>query len=183
MPLPDTMHTFTYYLTQIAAMKPAYVQLVRYLPIMDVPVKPDVKQMEDNRPDRVFKRGIPHDVLAVYAGIIKPPPSSLEQHSEAAIRGPAMPSPEYDAKNPSPTRVFVNGGLSPDEAETLLADGVVDAAVFGTLWISNPDLQKRVEKGWPVNDKLDVKTFYAPGPNGDQRVGYTTYPEAEEAKL
>lgn len=32
MPLPETIPTFTYYITQIAAMKLAYVQLVRFVP-------------------------------------------------------------------------------------------------------------------------------------------------------
>jgi hypothetical protein len=182
MPLPDTMMTYAHYLAQISAMKPAYVQLVRYVPLMDVPVEPDVKQIEDSHPDRPYKRGTPHDVLAVYGGIIKPPLSSLEQHREELIRGLAMPKPEFDAKNPSPTRLFVNGGLAPEEAEDLLAKGFIDAAVFGTLWISNPDLQKRIEKGLPINTQPDVKTFYAV-PGDDPRVGYTTYPEAEDAKL
>ena len=68
MPIPDTMHTFTHYLTQVSAMKLAYVQLVRYLPIMDipVPVPPSARQMEDGRQ---YKRGVPHDVLAVYAAV------------------------------------------------------------------------------------------------------------------
>lgn len=184
MPLPDTITTFTYYLTQISAMKPAYVQLVRYLPMMDVPipVRPDIKQVEDNRPERQYKRGTPHDVLAVYGGIIKPPPATLEEHAEAQIRGPAMPTREFDARNPTPTRLLLNGGLSPEEAETLLAQGVVDGVVFGTAWISNPDLQKRIEAGLPLNMQLDVKTFYA-GHGDNIRAGYTNYPEAEASKL
>ncbi|EKM51954.1 uncharacterized protein PHACADRAFT_165282 [Phanerochaete carnosa HHB-10118-sp] len=184
MPLPDTIQTFTHYLTQISAMKIAHVQLVRYVPIMDpvVPVRPDIKQMEDNCPDAECRRGTPHNVLAVYGGIIKPPAASLKEHSERLIRGPAMPAPDLDHKNPTPTRLFVNGGLSPDEAKSLLDEGVVDGVVFGTLWISNPDLQKRIERGLPVNTQPDVKTFYL-GHGDDIRAGYTTYPEAEGYRL
>lgn len=169
MPLPDTIMTFTYYITQLASMKPAYVQLLRYVPFLDAPV--------ESSSDKVFKRGVPHDVLAVYAGLIKPPPSALEEHTEAHIRGPAMPKPEYDSKNPSPTRVFINGGLNLDEAEKLISDGVVDAAVFGCLWLANPDLQKRVEKRVPLNGNLDFRTFYDTVDN-DPRTGYSDYPEA-----
>ncbi|KIP12894.1 hypothetical protein PHLGIDRAFT_61447, partial [Phlebiopsis gigantea 11061_1 CR5-6] len=139
MPLPDTIMTFTYYITQLASMKPAYVQLLRYVPFLDAPV--------ESSSDKVFKRGVPHDVLA------------------------------YDSKNPSPTRVFINGGLNLDEAEKLISDGVVDAAVFGCLWLANPDLQKRVEKRVPLNGNLDFRTFYDTVDN-DPRTGYSDYPEA-----
>lgn len=184
MPLPDTIMTFSYFLTQVSAMKPAYVQLVRYISIMDVPLlaDPSVKQAEDTHPTQELKRGTPHDVLAVYGGIIKPLPFALKEHAEEQIRGPAMPAAELDKLNPTPTRLFVNGGLQPDEAEELVAAEVVDAAVFGTLWIGTPDLEYRIEKGIPVNMQPDVKTFYG-APGDDQRVGYTTFPFAEEAKL
>ncbi|KIP04658.1 hypothetical protein PHLGIDRAFT_25477 [Phlebiopsis gigantea 11061_1 CR5-6] len=177
MPLPDTIATFNYYLTQIGAMKPAYVQVVRYVPVMDmqVAIKPSDRQVDCDKPNF---RGIPHDVVAVYGALIKPPPSSLERHSEAHIRGPAFPKPEFDKLNPTPTRLFVNGGLTPQEAEEYIKQGLVDAAVFGVLWIANPDLQKRFEKGLSVNTKPDPTTFYS-GVDGDVSVGYTTYPEAE----
>lgn len=171
MALPDTISTFTYYLTQIAAMKLAYIQLARYSPMLDVPVRPTAGQ------DKTYKRGIPHDVLAVYGAFIKPSPSALEEHTEELLRGPAMPAPEFDGKNPTPTRLFLNGGLTGEEAEKLLGEGLIDAAVFGMLWIGNPDLQKRFEKGVPVNMALDYSTLQS-GVDGDMRVGYTTYPAA-----
>ena len=160
-------------------MKVAYVQLVRYLPFMDVsfPVKPNVKQMEDGRPNE-YKRGIPHDVLAVYASIIKPTPEALQDRCEADLRGPAMPEAEFDSRNPTPTRVFINGGLTPEEANTLLDKGVVDAVVFGSPWIGNPDLQKRIEQGVALNRNLDFMTFYGPPEGKDTGVGYTDYPAA-----
>lgn len=168
MPLPDTIMTYTYYITQIAAMKPAYVQLLRYVPFLDTPVQTTT--------DKVLKRGVPHDVLAIYAGLIKPSPASLQEHTEGHIRGSAMPRPEYDSKNPSPTRVFINGGLNAGEAETLIESGLADAAVFGCMWLGNPDLQTRFEKGAPVNTNLDFRTFYDIVEN-DPRVGYSDYPE------
>ncbi|SCU84540.1 LAFA_0D10528g1_1 [Lachancea sp. 'fantastica'] len=46
---------------------------------------------------------------------------------------------------------------------------------YGRLFISNPDLVTRLEKGLPLNS-YDRATFYAPGPEG-----YVDYPEYEEA--
>lgn len=179
MPLPDTISTFTYYLTQVASMKPAYIQLQRFVEILDVPAKPTAKQLDQKARDKPWLRAIPHDVIAVYGAFIKPPTSALVDHMEELIRGPAMPKPEFDSKNPTPTRLLVNGGLTGEQAEELLGQGVIDAAVFGQLWIGNPDLQKRFEKGVPVNTALDYSTLYG-GVDGDIGVGYTTYPTATE---
>lgn len=174
MPIPDTIATFTYYLTQISAMKPAYIQIMRYTPMMDAPIS----QGEH----KTLKRGTPHDVLAVYGPIIKPPPSAIQEHSEEALRGPAMPKPPFASQNPSPTRLFLNVGLMPREADQLIEEEKIDGAVFGQLWIGNPDLQKRLEKGMDVggkgvNQNLDFKTFYGV-PGVDPRKGYTDYPTA-----
>lgn len=174
MPFPDTVATFTHYFTQISAMKPAYVQLVRYVPMMDAPLVQDEH--------KTIKRGTPHDVLAVYGPIFKPPPSALQEHTEEALRGPAMPKPSFDAKNPTPTRLFLNGGLMPTEADRLIEEEKIDGAVFGQLWIGNPDLQKRLEMGMDVggkgvNQELDPKTFYGV-PGVDPRKGYADYPAA-----
>ncbi|KAJ3556668.1 hypothetical protein NM688_g1897 [Phlebia brevispora] len=77
---------------------------------------------------------------------------------------------------------FLNGGLTPSEADKLIEEGKIDAAVFGTLWIANPDLQKRIEKGMDIGGKgisldLDPTTFYGV-PGIDPRKGYTDYPAA-----
>ena len=174
MPLPDTIATFSYYISQICAMKPAYVQLVRYVPMMD-PAIPST-----SNESKSYKRGTPHDVLAVYGPIIKPPAAVLQEYSEAAYRGPAMPKASYDSRNPSPTRLFVNGGLTPSEADKLVEEEKIDAAVFGALWIGNPDLEKRLEKGMDVghgiNTNVDPKTFYNWPADGNPGNGYTDYP-------
>lgn len=165
MPLPDTIQTYTYYVTELAKMKLAYIQLVRYVPALDEVIPPST-----------HKRGIPHDVLAVYASLIKP--AYTENHLEASIRGSAMPTPDFDARNPTPTRVFVNGGLNPEEAGSLIEKGTVDAAVFGMSWICNPDLQARVEKGVELTAFPDFTTLYGPPAGKEVSVGYTDYPAA-----
>lgn len=161
MPLPGTIQTYVYFITELSKMKLAYIQFVRYIDLLD-----------ETYPPYTHKRGIPHDVLAVYASLIKP------VNAEKDIRGPAMPSPEFDALNPTPTRVFLNGGLTPEEASSLIGKGVIDAAVFGRPWIANPDLQSRVEKGVEINASLDSATLYGPPAGKEIGAGYTDYPTA-----
>ena len=175
MPYSDTVTTFTHYITQLSAMKLAYIQLVRYSAVMDAP-------LPGSTDGKVLKRGVPHDVLAVYGPIVKPPAETLKDHSEKLFRGPALPTREYDSKNPTPTRLLLNCGLEPGEADKLIEEGKIDAAVFGTLWITNPDLQKRFEKGMDVggkgiNQNFDPKTFYGV-PGVDPKKGYTDWPTA-----
>lgn len=49
------------------------------------------------------------------------------------------------------TRLVVAGGYKPAEAEALLNRGAADAVAFGRLFISNPDLPKRIELEAPLN--------------------------------
>jgi 2,4-dienoyl-CoA reductase-like NADH-dependent reductase (Old Yellow Enzyme family) len=77
--------------------------------------------------------------------------------------------------------LLLNGGLTPEEANELIAAKEIDAAVFGTLWIGHPDLAKRIGHDLPLDAKLDFTTFYGPGPEApyeQQKKGYTDYPTA-----
>ncbi len=64
---------------------------------------------------------------------------------------------------------LVGGGLSQDGAEKLLQEGSADAAVFGGLYLANPDLLERFRQGAALNAP-DRNTFYSPGAEG-----YTDY--------
>ncbi|KIJ70381.1 hypothetical protein HYDPIDRAFT_172213 [Hydnomerulius pinastri MD-312] len=78
--------------------------------------------------------------------------------------------------------LFLNAGLSPEEAEELIAKNKIDAAIFGTLWIGHPDVAKRLEHDISLDNKLDPATFYGHGPQvpyEDQKKGYTDYPAAQ----
>lgn len=55
----------------------------------------------------------------------------------------------------------------------LVEDGTADLLSFGTLFLANPDLPRRLAAGGPFNDP-DRSTFYG----GDTR-GYTDYPALE----
>jgi 2,4-dienoyl-CoA reductase-like NADH-dependent reductase (Old Yellow Enzyme family) len=71
--------------------------------------------------------------------------------------------------------VFIaNQELTRDAAEALLAAGDADAASWGKLFISNPDLPRRFEQNAPLNP-FNMDTFYHPGPEG-----YVDYPALEQ---
>jgi N-ethylmaleimide reductase len=65
---------------------------------------------------------------------------------------------------------FAGNGLTRASGEALIRDGKADAAVFGKLFIANPDLPERFRRDAALNEP-DPDTFYSPGPEG-----YTDYP-------
>ena len=68
---------------------------------------------------------------------------------------------------------FAGGGLDQAKAEALIASGKADAAVFGGLFLANPDLPERFRRGVPLNTP-DQATFYTGGAKG-----YIDYPALE----
>jgi len=78
------------------------------------------------------------------------------------------------------TKVVVNSGVTPEEGAGLVAEGKADAVSFGLLYISHPDLVKRVKHGKPLDNPVQFGHLYGGqnGGNGDTGVGYTDYPEA-----
>jgi len=65
---------------------------------------------------------------------------------------------------------FAGGGLNREAAAQLIASGGADAAVFGELFLANPDLPERFARRADLN-RIDRETVYAPGPTG-----YIDYP-------
>ncbi|OYZ20500.1 MAG: alkene reductase [Bdellovibrio sp. 28-41-41] len=65
--------------------------------------------------------------------------------------------------------MIANQGLSPEQAERLLKDGVADAVSWGKYFISNPDLPEKIRKGTALT-AFEPQTFYSEGPKG-----YTDY--------
>ncbi len=87
-----------------------------------------------------------------------------------AMGQPALPQILADVKPHYNGSVIVNGGLSPEDAAALVANGSADAVAFGRLYIANPDLPARIKAG------SDLNAFeYATAYGGDAR-GYTDYP-------
>ena len=66
--------------------------------------------------------------------------------------------------------LLLGGGLDRDRAASLIAQRAADAAVFGSLYLANPDLLQRFAAGAPLNAP-DRETFYSDGPRG-----YVDYP-------
>ncbi len=65
---------------------------------------------------------------------------------------------------------LIGSGLNKDSAESLIAAGKADAAVFGGAFLANPDLPERFRTGAELNVP-NKDTFYAPGAEG-----YIDYP-------
>lgn len=65
---------------------------------------------------------------------------------------------------------LMGSGLTKDSAEQVLAQDKADGVVFGTLFIANPDLPKRLQQNAALNE-ADKNTFYVGGEKG-----YIDYP-------
>jgi N-ethylmaleimide reductase len=61
------------------------------------------------------------------------------------------------------------GGFTGETAEAAVADGHADAIAFGRIFISNPDLPRRLREGFPLTP-YNRATFYGGG-----ETGYTDY--------
>ena len=66
------------------------------------------------------------------------------------------------------------GGFSGEAAEAAVAQGHADAVAFGRIFISNPDLPRRLRHGYPLTP-YNRATFY-----GGEEKGYTDYPVYDE---
>lgn len=54
--------------------------------------------------------------------------------------------------------ILANVGLTKEMAEGLLRSGAADGAVFGRLYMSNPDLVERFAKNWPLEEPAPYDT-------------------------
>ena len=66
------------------------------------------------------------------------------------------------------------GGFTGAAADAAIAAGHADAIAFGRIFISNPDLPRRLQRGFPLTP-YNRATFY-----GGDVAGYTDYPEHDE---
>lgn len=66
------------------------------------------------------------------------------------------------------------GGFTGEAAEAAIAQGHADAIAFGRIFISNPDLPRRLREGFPITP-YNRATFY-----GGDVAGYTDYPAYDE---
>jgi len=66
------------------------------------------------------------------------------------------------------------GGFTGETAEAAIAAGHADAIAFGRIFISNPDLPRRLKHGFPLTP-YNRATFY-----GGEEAGYTDYSAYDE---
>lgn len=66
------------------------------------------------------------------------------------------------------------GGFTGETANAAIAEGHADAIAFGRIFISNPDLPRRLRHGLPITP-YNRATFY-----GGEEKGYTDYPVYDE---
>lgn len=66
------------------------------------------------------------------------------------------------------------GGFTGEAADAAVTDGHADAIAFGRIFISNPDLPRRLARGYPLTP-YNRATFYS-----GEEAGYTDYPEHNE---
>jgi N-ethylmaleimide reductase len=64
-----------------------------------------------------------------------------------------------------------NGGITPDAAQQLVRDGILDMVAFGRQFIANPDLPERIRLGGPFNEVRSAGWY------GGEEEGYTDYPK------
>jgi N-ethylmaleimide reductase len=62
------------------------------------------------------------------------------------------------------------GGFTGETADAAISAGHADAIAFGRIFISNPDLPRRLQLGFPLTP-YNRATFY-----GGEEIGYTDYP-------
>lgn len=70
---------------------------------------------------------------------------------------------------------ILNGGITREVGDQLIADGAADAVAFGVPYIANPDLVERFRRNAPLA-QADRATFYG----GDEK-GYLDYPALNAA--
>ncbi|KAF7294732.1 Oxidored-FMN domain-containing protein [Mycena indigotica] len=75
------------------------------------------------------------------------------------------------------TPLFVNAGVTPEEAEELVSNGTAAGVFFGLPMVTHPDVGNRIRQGKPLDNAPDFVHLY--GAEGvDPAIGYVDYPAA-----
>ncbi|KAJ7080566.1 flavoprotein NADH-dependent oxidoreductase [Mycena crocata] len=75
------------------------------------------------------------------------------------------------------TPIFLNGNVTPAEAEELVGSGKIAGVFFGMNWVTHPDVGKRIQAGKALDNVPDFATLYG-APGVDAALGYVDYKEA-----
>ncbi|KAJ7168407.1 flavoprotein NADH-dependent oxidoreductase [Mycena crocata] len=74
------------------------------------------------------------------------------------------------------TPIFLNGSVTPAEAEELIAGGKIAGVFFGMNWVTHPDVGKRIKAGKALDNAPDFATLYGV-PGVEPALGYLDYKE------
>ncbi|KAK7045297.1 Oxidored-FMN domain-containing protein [Favolaschia claudopus] len=75
------------------------------------------------------------------------------------------------------TPIWVNSGVTPEEAEAYIKSGKVAGIFWGLNWLTHPDLGRRLKEGKLLDNAPNFMTLYG-APGVDPAIGYTDYKEA-----
>jgi len=86
---------------------------------------------------------------------------------------PEIPSNfRIELRNTFSKTIIATGNKTPEEANSLLGNGLVDLIGFGRKFLTNPDYPRRVELNAEMNEISDNHTLFG----GGTARGYTDYP-------
>ncbi len=125
------------------------------------------KDVRDSDPGATFSalaRGLGAMGLAYLHAVETWDRSSIDPRVETVI-----PKIVHAFKDAGGGVYVANGDYSPETGEKAVEDGWADAIAFGKLWISNPDLAARIQRGGPYR-QWDQASFYGGG-----AAGYSDY--------
>lgn len=94
----------------------------------------------------------------------------IREGSKADVRHGATLVPTTTFRPLFQGALIVNEGYNRERGDAVIANGVADMVAFGSSFLANPDLPKRLQSGAELNSP-DTKTFYTQGEKG-----YTDYP-------
>jgi 2,4-dienoyl-CoA reductase-like NADH-dependent reductase (Old Yellow Enzyme family) len=95
-------------------------------------------------------RGTPHDLVATYGSLIKK------------------------------SKLFTNGGYTPEEAIREVSEGKTLGVFFGFAYVTHPDVAERIKAGKALDNAPDFTHLYGHGGSEEEeRTGYVDYPAAD----
>lgn len=90
---------------------------------------------------------------------------------------PDLPRIVENARKTFGGTLIVNGGITPDAANALIAAGVADLVAFARAYIANPDLVERLATNAPLAEPRALGWY------GGDHAGYVDYARRDEAGL
>jgi N-ethylmaleimide reductase len=132
-------------------------------------------QMHDSDPVALFTAVAKKlsDYSLAYLHVVEP-----RIRGKALLEGDSLESGLLAAEMIRPAyrgNLVANGGFTPESAADFINEGHADAVSFGKLFISNPDLPRRIREGASLST-FDRETFYT-----FDEIGYTDYLPATDS--